>query len=155
TVADRAELVAARRAFLRAAPRGSPEAEPARAARDQLRSVPPHPVRPDEADAPGRPASDHHRAHARGPEHRKLPVGVAARGELASVAPPRLLGEAGATHPHDLERPRAEEGDVVALRQEPAAVGDQLLEILDRLPALLDGRERPAPARAADRPEPA
>ena len=82
-------------------------------------------------------------------------VARAARGQLPAVAPPRFLGQPGAADLDELGRARPDQRDVVRLGEEPAVVAGQALQLLERLPALLNGREVPAAAGAADGPEPA
>ncbi len=89
-----------------------------------------------------------------GPGERELLVALATLAELPTVPPPRFFGQVGTADPDDLERPMAEQGDIVGLVQEAGLVRDQLLQLLQRFPPVLERREIPPFARRADGPEP-
>src|SRR5690606_2681571 len=144
---------AARLTLLVASPRGAAEAEPAGAVPATLAPVTHEEPHPDEGGAAGGPTARPHRPRTEGAREPQPVPGALPRRQLAAVTPPRLLRELGPSHPHDLDRAEPEQRDVVGRGERTGAVAGHPLQLLQRLPPILDRRERPSPTAVAHGPE--
>lgn len=119
-------------------------------------SAPPHQVvKPVAAhEEPEHPAGGHGRSHGdcllRPPQY---PGPGPAADQVAAVAPPRLLAQRGLTHPDQLDTGRLDERDVGCAGQHTTGVALGLLQLFERLPALLERRQVPAVAGWTHGPE--